>query len=503
MARILLVNPSVWGRGITPIWIASHAAALKGRGHDVELFDCTFYQEWSQGEIEFNTENRQYKPSDYFSYVQYRTDDVVADLISRIRGFDPDIIFFSAVSSHIHGEGEYVNIQYGYELINRVVNRADDVLSDRIIVAGGLQPTAQPEEVSHRFPLIELFIRGESELILSEIADHIDIGVSIDHLHGLAFRRGDEVVVNKHQEIIADLDVIPAYDYSLFEDQIFFRPYNGKVVRAIDYEFSRGCPYSCTYCVETVMQKYYGFDEVAGQGVIKRARSYLRNKSAQRIFSEIQTLHTLQEIDMIRCQDTNFLTIKKKVLCELADMFDTSAPEVFLYIETRPETITPSNVQLLKRLRVDGVGMGVELASESFRKSSLNRFPSQKRIVRAFSLLREAGIKRTTYNIIGLPGQNEAMILETIAFNSMLEPDNVTVAYYSPYLGTQEQVKSTRANYFDDYEQDVDGQIRSVGKSGLMDQQHLNFYKKYFVRLVREGMDHLAQWKQDEGLKAE
>ena len=33
----------------------------------------------------------------------------------------------------------------------------------------------------------------------------------------------------------------------LFDDQVFFRPYNGKVVRAVDIELSRGCIYSCSY----------------------------------------------------------------------------------------------------------------------------------------------------------------------------------------------------------------------------------------------------------------
>ena len=38
----LLINPNKWGRGITHIWIASHASSLKP-DHEVELFDCTFY----------------------------------------------------------------------------------------------------------------------------------------------------------------------------------------------------------------------------------------------------------------------------------------------------------------------------------------------------------------------------------------------------------------------------------------------------------------------------
>ena len=35
------------------------------------------------------------------------------------------------------------------------------------------------------------------------------------------------------------------------------------------------------------------------------------------------------------------------------------------------------------------------------------RFASTSKIVNAFKLLKEAGIKRTSYNIIGLPEQDE------------------------------------------------------------------------------------------------
>ena len=80
--------------------------------------------------------------------------------------------------------------------------------------------------------------------------------------------------------------------------------------------------------------------------------------------------------------------------------------------------------------------MGVEVSSENFRKNNLNRFPAQEKIINAFSLLKDANIKRTAYNIIGLPNETEDMILDTIKFNSILDPDNITVAFYSPYLVT-------------------------------------------------------------------
>ena len=144
--------------------------------------------------------------------------------------------------------------------------------------------------------------------------------------------------------------------------------------------------------------------------------------------------------------------------------------------------------------------MGVEMSTESFREDVLNRFANQNKIVKAFRLLKEANIKRTAYNIIGLPDQTEDMIIETIEFNQLINPDNMTVSYYSPYIGTRVQKISKDLNYFDDYEHEVDPMLRSVSKSTLVSTNTLKFYKKYFVTFVRDGLDKLEEYKNKEGI---
>ena len=67
MSKILFINPNKWGRGITHIWIASHSGILKRNNHDVELFDSTFYSNWSLNEVQFQTDNKM-----YFMRVLYR-----------------------------------------------------------------------------------------------------------------------------------------------------------------------------------------------------------------------------------------------------------------------------------------------------------------------------------------------------------------------------------------------------------------------------------------------
>ena len=476
MTKILFINPSKWGRGITPIWIPSHYSSLK-KNHEIKLFDCTFYSNWTDNEIKFNTENKQYKKSDYENYINYNENDIFKDLQVCINEFKPDIIFWSALSSHIHGEGEYVNIQYGSDLLSKVD-------TDAIKITGGIQATSNPEKILNEYKNIDFLIRGESELILKEICNLFPNIEAIKEQYGLAYRNNkNEIILTKKQKIISNLDLIPEYDYSLFDDQIFFRPYNGEVIRAVDYEMSRGCVFTCSYCVETIIQNYYSVAENK-RGVLQKPKQYLRNKSANRIFSELSNLNKKFNVKLIRCQDTNFLTINKSVLKELSDILNNSELDIKLYIETRPEGINEFSIELLKKLKVDGVGMGLEVSTEGFREESLNRYASQEKIIRAFDLLKSAGIKRTAYNIIGLPNQDEKMIIDTIKFNAKISPDNITVAYYSPYYGTSEQKKSNIVGDFSDYEHNVDGQIRSVTKSDKISLDKLNYYKSNFVNLV-------------------
>lgn len=490
MVRILFLNPNKWGRGITPIWIPSHAAVLKSKKHEVGLFDATFYKNWTDDEISYNTNNLQYKPTNYNEYVEFNEANIYDDLQHTVDDFNPDIIFWSALSSHINGEGEYVNIQYGHDLIK-------DVNTDAIKIAGGLQPTADPYSVFERFPLVDYFIGGESEFVLADFAEQFQNERKFSEVKGLIRKEGNKVIINSIQSLISNLDDIPPYDYSLFDKRIFYRAYNSKIVKAVDYELSRGCVYACSYCVETTIQNYYGFSETTESGVLKNANQYLRHKSANRIFSELEKNYESFGIELFRCQDTNFLTIDQNTLLELSDLMEKSNLPIKLYIETRPEGINKSTVKLLKKLHVDGVGMGVEVSSESFRKSDLNRHPAQRKIIEAFRILKEAGIKRTAYNIIGLPNETEEMVIDTIQFNSILQPDNITVHFYSPYLGTNLEKKSKEIGIFDAYDYGVDSQLRTVAKSKL-EQKQLEFYKRNFNRLVKEGLGNLDRLKKVE-----
>ncbi len=489
MAKVLFLNPNKWGRGITHIWIASHSGILKRNNHKVELFDASFYLDWSLNEVKFQTKNQMYKKTNYDDFLKFNSNNIFVDLQKKINEFKPDFIFWSAISSHIHGEGEYVNIQNGYDLLKNLDTKK------AILVTGGLQATSAAEIILKKMNKINYLIGGESEMVLLEILNNFDKQKTkknnfgeLKDINGISYIKEKKFVQNKKQKILDDLDRLSPYDYDIYKKQSLMRPYNGTVVKAVDYEMSRGCIYSCNYCVETIIQKYYDFTESSSTtGAIKNFKTYLRSKSAKKIFDELKYLNKVKGIELIRCQDTNFLTNDRSVLLELSDLLNESNLNIKIYIETRPEGINEKSIELLKKLKIDGVGMGVELADEKFREDKLNRFANQKKTLDAFEILKANGIKRTAYNIIGLPNQDESSILKTIEFNKLLKPDNITVAFYSPYYGTKSQIDGKEAGIFDDYEFDVDSALRTKSKdTHLLPIEKLKFYKENFVRLVRD-----------------
>ena len=54
---------------------------------------------------------------------------------------------------------------------------------------------------------------------------------------GICYIENNNFFQNNKQKIIKDLNQLSPYDYD-FDDQVLDRPYNGKVVKGIDYEMS-------------------------------------------------------------------------------------------------------------------------------------------------------------------------------------------------------------------------------------------------------------------------
>ena len=54
-------------------------------------------------------------------------------------------------------------------------------------ITGGLQATAAPDLILKKFPKIDYLIGGESEIVLSDIADTVNKSEDIEKIKGISF----------------------------------------------------------------------------------------------------------------------------------------------------------------------------------------------------------------------------------------------------------------------------------------------------------------------------
>jgi len=81
--------------------------------------------------------------------------------------------------------------------------------------------------------------------------------------------------------------------------------------------------------------------------------------------------------------------------------------------------------------------MGVESGDEEIRNEIFKRRMSEDEILRATRIVKEAGLKLVTGNILGAPGSSFEKDLKTLTLNMKIRPDYAGVSLLQPYPGTE------------------------------------------------------------------
>ena len=100
----------------------------------------------------------------------------------------------------------------------------------------------------------------------------------------------------------------------------------------------------------------------------------------------------------------------------------------------RPDTVNQKKVELLKDMGCVAMSIGVESGNEDLRKNQLNRPITNKQIENALTWIGEAGIRISTFNLIGTPEETRENVYETIRLNKRLnvKAANVYILYPFP-----------------------------------------------------------------------
>ena len=87
--------------------------------------------------------------------------------------------------------------------------------------------------------------------------------------------------------------------------------------------------------------------------------------------------------------------------------------------------------RLLKEVGCYRVSMGIESGNEYVRNTIMNRHLSDTQIIRAYGIVHRYGMQSNAINLLGVPGETEEMIWDTIRLNRRIKPSfRVTVKVF-------------------------------------------------------------------------
>jgi len=422
--RVLFVWPNKDSFGFKPLGIAILSAIARNLKWEVKLFDTT--------EIDFgyvdNTESGQsakiFKPIDLSQYnLLKKKIDLKTEFMKVLEEFKPDCLAFSVLSDEFIIAAEIAHI-------------AKEINPDIPIIWGGKYPTLNPEKTLKESD-IDFVCIGEGIDAFGDFLRALSYkSNALYSIQNIWAKRDGSIIKNNIRPLRKNLDELPYVDWAIFDKRQFYKSFDGKVYLSGDHMLNWGCPYHCTYCINHFYHQIYNNKYI------------MRRYSIRRIIDELRYLKERYRLEFIKFHDEDFLMRPTTSLQELSSAYKQEIDIPFV-IETNPRSVTEEKVALLKDMNCVSASLAIETGDTILRKNLLNRVDTEEDIIRAFSLLKKAGIRTSSFNMLGIPFESRQTYKRTVTLNRKAEVQYPNIGFFYPFEGTVLRDISIKEGFFD------------------------------------------------------
>ena len=361
---------------------------------------------------------------------------------------------------------DFVGISFVTPLIKeaRKISELTKKINQKIIIVGGGPHVSSFPESSLREASLDIGVVGEGDFIINEIVS----GKELSQIKGIVYKKGNEIIINQRDNFIKDLDALPFPAYSLYEKEKYKVPSAIARKNPVAWvETSRGCVFGCTYCNKSCFGRTF------------------RVKSPERVVEEFVKIKKMGFRE-IHLTDDGFTTNmeRAKKICDLLIKSE---------VNISWSTITGIRVdrvdaELLEKMRQAGcyrVYFGIESGNQKIL-NNIKKGTTLEQIKKAVGLAKKAKLEVAGYFMIGLPGETEETMQNTINFAKSLDLDLAKISITIPLPATE---------IFNDL--DKKGLIKTHDwekfkfystPSTIYDHQNLSWptIEKYYSRFYRE-----------------
>jgi anaerobic magnesium-protoporphyrin IX monomethyl ester cyclase len=244
---------------------------------------------------------------------------------------------------------------------------------------------------------------------------------------GLAWRNaGGEIVINPDRPFIPNLDDLPIPHHEMLPlDKQRMPMMKGAFTFIVT---SRGCPAGCKYCIKHVSYQ-----------------NSVRVRSAENMCDEIEYLNQLGIYNIHMYAD--LFTVNREHVISFCEALIRRQIQIKWTCNSRVDYVDEEMLTLMGQAGCWLISWGIESANEQVLKMARKGYKKEQAF-KALKWARAAGIKNWGYFIIGLPGETEASILETIDYSKQLPLDIALFHVAAPYPGTPFFYEVVENNWF-------------------------------------------------------
>ncbi|MDZ5470519.1 B12-binding domain-containing radical SAM protein [Bacillus sp. 31A1R] len=333
------------------------------------------------------------------------TMNIVTDLIKK----KPNIIGFSC----------YIwNIEETIKVV-KMIKKIDPSI---LIVIGGPEVTYDVHEWMEKVPEFDFIVIGEGEQTFKQLLTELENNHEMKAVHGIAYRKDDQIVINPQRNKL-DLRELPSPFH--FEEDI---PHLGKRVTYI--ETSRGCPFSCQFCLSSIEVGVRYFDREK----VKEDIRYLMKNGAK----------------TIKFVDRTFNISRSYALEMFRFLIDEHLPGTVFQFEITADIMRPEVIEFLNKEAPAGLfrfEIGVQSTNDPTNELVMRKQNFEK-LTRTVTLVKEGKkIDQHLDLIAGLPEEDYHTFKKTFNDVFALRPEELQLGFLKMLRGTGLRLRANDHKY--------------------------------------------------------
>lgn len=290
------------------------------------------------------------------------------------------------------------------------------------LVWGGYHPSLFPLQTL-KDPLVDYIIQGEGDWSLFDLLKAIEIGKGFNEVDGLGYKENGEFKFNPQKKFY-EINELPNWDWSFYDVNPFLIGgtwSDPTLVKQLPVQTSRGCPFMCTFCINTTLNCYRRW----------------RVRDVEKVIDEIENLIKCYDIEWVNFRDEIFFLTKKRI----TDFCDEIIKRDLKFhwaanarVDFFARNILDNETMLkLKKAGCINLSFGAESGSSKMLKF-LRKGITPEQILQSAEMCNKFGIKPIYSFIVGLPGETKEDIMMSFDIMKKIIQASPSAILLGPHL---------------------------------------------------------------------